>query len=88
MKCYACQFERAIRIIFRIFRLACCDATLGIMRRAAMETVQMIHRSAILAAFAMLAEPTLAQRQQEQLPVSEIAPGLFVHVGRNGADEM
>ena len=39
-------------------------------------------------AFAMLSEPTLAQRQQEQLPVSEIAPGLFVHVGRNGADEM
>jgi quinoprotein relay system zinc metallohydrolase 2 len=50
----------------------------------------MIHRSVILAApipavlvvagFAMFAAPTFAQKQQ-QLPISEIAPGLFVHVG-------
>jgi quinoprotein relay system zinc metallohydrolase 2 len=41
----------------------------------------MIHRSVILVAFALLAEPTLAQEQQSPLPVEEIAPGLFVHVG-------
>jgi quinoprotein relay system zinc metallohydrolase 2 len=41
----------------------------------------MIHRLLILAAFAMLAEPILAQEQQSPLPVSEIAPGLFVHAG-------
>ena len=41
----------------------------------------MIHRLAILAAVAMLAGPTFAQEQQETLPVSEIAPGVFVHVG-------
>src|ERR1700716_2856901 len=50
----------------------------------------MIHRSVILAApipavlvvagVAMFAAPTFAQKQQ-QLPISEIAPGLFVHVG-------
>ena len=41
----------------------------------------MIHRLAILAAVAMLAGPTFAQEQQDTLPVSEIAPGVFVHVG-------
>lgn len=41
----------------------------------------MIYRLAILAAVAMLAGPTFAQEQQETLPVSEIAPGVFVHVG-------
>ncbi len=42
----------------------------------------MIHRLAIcFAAVAMLAGRTLAQEQQGSLPVSEIAPGVFVHVG-------
>jgi quinoprotein relay system zinc metallohydrolase 2 len=41
----------------------------------------MIHRSLIVAAFAMLAWPIFAQEQQSPLPVSEIAPGLFVHAG-------
>jgi quinoprotein relay system zinc metallohydrolase 2 len=42
----------------------------------------MIHRSIILlAALAMLAAPALAQEEQRPLPVSEIAPGLFVHAG-------
>jgi quinoprotein relay system zinc metallohydrolase 2 len=41
----------------------------------------MILRSLILAGFAMLAEPTLAQERPSPLPVSEIAPGLFVHLG-------
>ncbi len=43
--------------------------------------VRMIYRALILAAFAMLAGPILAQEQQSPLPVSEIAPGLFVHPG-------
>lgn len=41
----------------------------------------MIHRSILLAAFAVLAGPTYAQEPQGALPVREIAPGLFVHVG-------
>jgi hypothetical protein len=41
----------------------------------------MIHRAVILAAFGMLATSTLAHAQQGPLPVSEIAPGPFVHVG-------
>jgi quinoprotein relay system zinc metallohydrolase 2 len=43
----------------------------------------MIHRSLILvlAPLAILAGPAFAQEQQSVLPVSEIAPGLFVHAG-------
>ena len=41
----------------------------------------MIHRTATLVAFAMLAASTLSQAQQSPLPVSEIAPGIFVHGG-------
>src|SRR5260221_7195901 len=36
----------------------------------------------ILAAFVMLGTSTLAQAQQPALPVSEIAPGVFVHDGQ------
>jgi quinoprotein relay system zinc metallohydrolase 2 len=39
----------------------------------------MILRSIILVALAMLAAPALAQEEPRPLPVSEIAPGLFVH---------
>jgi len=41
----------------------------------------MIHRALILAVFTMLAGPTFAREPQGPLPVSEIAPGLFVHAG-------
>ena len=41
----------------------------------------MIHRTATLVAFAMLAVSTLSQAQQIPLPVSEIATGIFVHSG-------
>jgi quinoprotein relay system zinc metallohydrolase 2 len=41
----------------------------------------MIHRLAALAVLAILIAPTLANAQQSPLPVSEIAPGLFVHIG-------
>jgi quinoprotein relay system zinc metallohydrolase 2 len=41
----------------------------------------MIHRSVIVIVFALLAGPSFAQGQQEQLPVRQIAAGLFVHVG-------
>ena len=41
----------------------------------------MIHPTATLVAFAMLAASTLSQAQQSPLPVSEIAPGIFVHGG-------
>ena len=41
----------------------------------------MIRLAVILVAFGMLATSTLTQAQESPLPVSEIAPGLFVHVG-------
>jgi quinoprotein relay system zinc metallohydrolase 2 len=41
----------------------------------------MAYRVTMLAVFAMLATSTFAQAQQRELPVSEIAPGVFVHVG-------
>jgi quinoprotein relay system zinc metallohydrolase 2 len=41
----------------------------------------MIHRLAALAVLAILAAPKLANAQQSPLPVSEIAPGVFVHIG-------
>ena len=41
----------------------------------------MIHRAVTLVAFGMLATSTLTQAQESPLPVSEIAPGLFVYVG-------
>lgn len=39
----------------------------------------MIDRSAVLVAFALMVTP--AQAQQDPLPVSEIAPGIFLHQG-------
>jgi len=41
----------------------------------------MVHRLAIFSAVALLAGPTFAQERQGALPVSEIAAGLFVHIG-------
>jgi len=41
----------------------------------------MIHRAAILAALALLGALTLSQARQSTPPVSEIAPGTFVHHG-------
>jgi quinoprotein relay system zinc metallohydrolase 2 len=41
----------------------------------------MIHRLAALAVLATLVAPTLAKAQQGPLPVAEIAPGVFVHIG-------
>ena len=41
----------------------------------------MAYRVTILAVLAMLGTSTFAQAQQRELPVSEIAPGVFVHVG-------
>jgi len=43
--------------------------------------VRVIHRCVVFAVFAMLAGPMLAHAQQNPLPVDEIAPGLFVHLG-------
>jgi quinoprotein relay system zinc metallohydrolase 2 len=42
----------------------------------------MAHRALFLAAFVMLGASTFAQAQQPVLPVSEIAPGVFVHQGQ------
>jgi quinoprotein relay system zinc metallohydrolase 2 len=41
----------------------------------------MTYRIAALVVLAALAAPALANAQQSALPVSEIAPGLFVHIG-------
>jgi quinoprotein relay system zinc metallohydrolase 2 len=41
----------------------------------------MAHRVAALAMLAALAAPALANAQQDPLPVSEVAPGIFVHIG-------
>jgi quinoprotein relay system zinc metallohydrolase 2 len=41
----------------------------------------MSHRVAALVMLAALVAPTLANAQQDPLPVSEIAPGIFVHIG-------
>jgi quinoprotein relay system zinc metallohydrolase 2 len=41
----------------------------------------MTHRLTALLVLAALAAPTLADAQQSPLPVSEVAPGLFVHIG-------
>jgi quinoprotein relay system zinc metallohydrolase 2 len=41
----------------------------------------MIHRLAALAVLAALTAPALANAQQDLLPVSEVAPGVFVHIG-------
>jgi quinoprotein relay system zinc metallohydrolase 2 len=41
----------------------------------------MIHRLAALVVLAILVAPRLAHAQQSPLPVSEVAPGIFVHIG-------
>jgi quinoprotein relay system zinc metallohydrolase 2 len=41
----------------------------------------MTHRVTALLVLATLAAPTLANAQQSPLPVSEVAPGIFVHIG-------
>src|SRR5258708_5957488 len=41
----------------------------------------MTHRLATLVMLATLVAPALANAQQSPLPVSEVAPGLFVHIG-------
>jgi quinoprotein relay system zinc metallohydrolase 2 len=41
----------------------------------------MTHRIITLLMFATLIAPTFANAQQSPLPVSEVAPGLFVHIG-------
>jgi quinoprotein relay system zinc metallohydrolase 2 len=41
----------------------------------------MTHRVAALLLLATLATPALANAQQNPLPVSEVAPGVFVHIG-------
>jgi quinoprotein relay system zinc metallohydrolase 2 len=41
----------------------------------------MTYRVAALLVLAALAVPTLANAQQDPLPVSEVAPGVFVHIG-------
>ena len=41
----------------------------------------MTNRLTALLVFATLAAPTLANAQQSPLPISEVAPGIFVHIG-------
>ncbi|MET3843495.1 quinoprotein relay system zinc metallohydrolase 2 [Bradyrhizobium sp. OAE829] len=42
----------------------------------------MAHGVSVLALLVVLATSTLAQAQQQELPVSEVAPGIFVHQGQ------
>jgi quinoprotein relay system zinc metallohydrolase 2 len=42
----------------------------------------MVHRVSILAAIAMLGASTFSQAQRQELPVSQIVPGVFVHNGQ------
>jgi quinoprotein relay system zinc metallohydrolase 2 len=42
----------------------------------------MIHRVWLIATLAMLCASTFSMAQQQQLPVDEIAPGVFVHEGK------
>jgi quinoprotein relay system zinc metallohydrolase 2 len=51
------------------------------LRATSIEADAMIHRLAALAVVAILVAPKLANAQQSPLPVSEVAPGLFVHIG-------
>src|ERR1700710_2461492 len=64
---------------------SCCDA---IAQSARADSAQhryeadaMTHRVAALLVLAALAAPALANAQQSPLPVSEVAPGIFVHIG-------
>ena len=41
----------------------------------------MVHRVSVLAALAVLGASTFSQAEQQELAVSEVAPGLFVHDG-------
>jgi quinoprotein relay system zinc metallohydrolase 2 len=43
----------------------------------------MAHRVSILVLLVVLAATSLSQAQQQELPVSEVAPGIFVHLGQN-----
>src|SRR6195952_1116829 len=38
--------------------------------------------ASVLALLVVFAASTLAQAQQQELPVSEVAPGIFVHIGK------
>src|ERR1700710_1413307 len=64
---------------------SCCDATAqGARRQSAQhryEADAMTHRVAALVMLAALAAPALANAQLDPLPVSEVAPGVFVHIG-------
>ena len=42
----------------------------------------MAHRVSVLALLMVFATSTLSQAQQQELPVSEVAPGIFVHIGK------
>jgi quinoprotein relay system zinc metallohydrolase 2 len=42
----------------------------------------MAHGVSVLALLVVFATSTLAQAQQQELPVSEVAPGIFVHIGK------
>ncbi len=41
----------------------------------------MAHAGSVLALLLMLWAPTIARAQEAELPVSEVAPGIFVHTG-------
>src|SRR6266700_598418 len=75
VKCYASQSLRATENS----RAQMADASETLGAALATEITRMTYR--LLASFLLLTASTIAQAQFSPLPVDEIAPGIFVHLG-------
>ncbi len=78
----ACNTKSPVAFVVFVAMRTC--SALGQMRRkAALEITKMLHRflASILLAGFLLTGSTVARAQSDPLPVQEIAPGIFVHLG-------